>query len=1290
MKMMETTSDHQQEVMGKLEIENTSTLIDLLELRVRQTPLLDAVIDIDRTHQYLSFYQETQVIGRYLMRFGAGTNRCIGLFCEPSVEMMCGAWGILQAGRAYLPLSPDYPVDRLKYMIEDSGVEVIYAQDHLREQLQEFCPLDVQIICPEDIPGNEAHNTEEEVFNRPSVIHENSLAYIIYTSGSTGKPKGVMVEHASVVSQMQYLQDEFEFGVNTRILQKTPMSFDAAQWEILAPVFGGQTIIGPPGCYRDPDMLIMTMIGHEVTALQCVPTLLQALVDNPCFAECFSLNKIFSGGEALTKSLSKQFFEVFDECELINLYGPTECTINSSIFKLNRDLLESYPNVISIGKPVRNLEYYVLDSEQQPVIPGEMGELYVAGLNVSRGYMNRPEMTAEKFLENPFSPDPNYNRMYRTGDLVIQDTDGNIHFSGRTDNQVKLRGYRVELDEIRHAIEEHSWIKTAAVLIKADPRTRYQNLIACVELDEKEAAIMDQGNHDPHHQSKSSKLQVKAQLSNEGCRSDELCANRLKIELVGGEETPEQRRFAFGRKTYRFFDGNSVTEAALLNLLLPKDRDCSSRPLTDIGLVELGHLLRFFGQFKSEHRLLPKYAYASPGALYTTQLYLEIHGLFGLQSGIYYYHPVQHQLVLVADVETQNTPRIKTHFIGKYDAIETVYKNNIVEVLEMEAGHMLGVFDDVLPEFGLGVGKGEHFNGLPDWYDGATNDYYIAEFEIVSAQEASEPTDIELYVQAHGKFIKDMPEGLYRYKNEHLERISDDVILRRDVIAINQQVYDRASFGVAVVRNGGDEWRHYIDLGRKLHALQSNSLLLGMMSSGYSSKTGNDLPSARRMRQILEDAGHQMEAFYFAIGGCVSELQYSSDGMREDAVHMQGPAELLKEDLAKKLPQFMIPNKVVVMNDLPQTANGKVDYEALANSKEVEKSTSSGSFAPLETDTEKRLGKIWAQVMNWEAAYAEDDFFETGGNSLMAVALVNKINNDFDTDFPLQVLFQYPNISQLAKWVDGEKEETVSRFIQLNDSKVAVTERAPVFCWPGLGGYPMNLKNLGENIESQRLFYGVQSKGLSAGEEPYGSIVEMAEEDIKEIRKIQPKGPYTLWGYSFGSRVAFETAHQLEQSGETVEALYLIAPGSPSVHYQLEASNEGGADFSNPVFVTILFSVFAHTIESPMLKTCLERSKDESSFINFICSRFRNLDKNLVSRIVKIVALTYEFEYSFREMNSRNIKAPVKIFKATGDNYSFIEKADDFSVHPPEVIDLKADHYQLLKDVGMQEIGPSL
>lgn len=201
----------------------------------------------------------------------------------------------MSADKAYLPLSPDYPTERLKYMIEDSGIDVIFTQSHLKAQLQDIAPKSVLIMTPEDVALTIKTRTIEDILGTVQVPKPTSLAYIIYTSGSTGKPKGVMIEHHSIVNQMRFLAKAFKLGCHSRILQKTPMSFDAAQWEILAPAIGGQVIMGPLGCYRDPDAIIKTILQHQVTTLQCVPTLLQALLDNPNFLDCLSLTQVFSG-----------------------------------------------------------------------------------------------------------------------------------------------------------------------------------------------------------------------------------------------------------------------------------------------------------------------------------------------------------------------------------------------------------------------------------------------------------------------------------------------------------------------------------------------------------------------------------------------------------------------------------------------------------------------------------------------------------------------------------------------------------------------------------------------------------------------------------------------------------------------------------------------------------------------------------------------------------------------------------------------------------------------------------
>lgn len=1246
-------------------------LPSLLKQRVKKKPEAIAVVCGDRSLTYQELERTSAQLAALLHHRGVEANDCVGLYVEPSLDLMTGVWGILFAGAAYLPLSPEYPEDRLRYMIEDSRTRVIVTQDHLAAQVAGLAPPQTLVVTLTDAADVPAVS--------PVAPRPDALAYVIYTSGSTGRPKGVMIEHRSVLSQMRWMHDYGHLGEGATVLQKTPMSFDAAQWEILAPAVGGRVVMGAPGIYRDPEALTAAIVENEVTTLQCVPTLLQALLDTEQLHNCTSLQRVFSGGEALSGQLAKAFLDALPRASLVNLYGPTECTINATACLVDRDALGEGPCTVPIGVPVDNTQCFILDADRAPVDIGETGELYIGGVQLARGYLHRPDQTRERFIPSPFVPT---ERLYRTGDLAYWNQDGTIQFAGRADNQVKLRGYRVELDEIAVAIEEHTWVRRAAAVVTDDPRTGFQNLVACIELNPKEAAVMDQGNHDAHHQSKASRLQVKAQLSNPGLREPGQLRGRPVIELPGRQESQHQRQAAFSRKTYRFYDGGEVTRDDLLRLLAPRPVCGPSRGLDELTFTELGEILRWFGPYHSDERLLPKYTYASPGALYATQMYLEAAGVRGLDDGVYYFHPVDHTLVRVGPAVDRAERRLLVHFLGKKQAIEPVYKNNIQEVLEFEAGHMRGVFEEVLPEHGLTIRPLGLHPSVKDRLDVADEDYYLGTFEIAPNDGILEEDPIEVYVQAHPGRVRGMRAGQYRYVDGDFEPLSDELLLPRHVIAINQQVYERAGFGISVVSRVKEPWLEYLSLGTKLHHLQRNNLGLGLMSSGYSSKSGHPLPAARRIDDILARCGIQSGTSYFFLGGRLSEEQIRSEGMYEDTVHMKGPAEIVKEELGRFLPDYMIPNRVLVLDALPLTANGKVDCRALAACDQVKSAGADSPYVAPSTPTEHRLAQAWGAALKYENVSTADEFFASGGNSLIAVSLINKINREYGTQLPLQVVFECPTLADLAARIDGDTGEPRARLVPLHHQHSG----RPVFCWPGLGGYPMNLRLLGHRSGLGRPFYGVQACGINAGEEPYPDIGQMAAADLAEIRRVQPEGPYTLWGYSFGARVAFEAAWQLEQSGERVDSLLLICPGNPKVRAADQDRHGREASYRNPAYTTILFSVFAGSISGPELDRCLARAHDEDSFVGQIRQLFPDLDEQLIRRITRIVGQTYEFEYSFHELAERRLDAPVAIFKASGDDYSFIEGRSGYSAAPPAVVGLDADHYGVLKEQGVAEL----
>jgi amino acid adenylation domain-containing protein len=288
------------------------------------------------------------------------------------------------------------------------------------------------------------------------------LAYVLYTSGSTGHPKGAMIPHRALCNHMLWMQQCFPLGEEDSVLQKTPFSFDASVWEFFAPLFaGGRLVMAQPGGHRDGAYLRDVIVRERITTIQLVPTLLRMLLEQPGFENCSSLSRVFCGGEALSVDLRDRFHRVAHG-ELINLYGPTETCIDATYHVCRRD-----EPTVPIGRPIANVEIYLLDDSRRPVPLGVAGELYIGGLGVGLGYLHNPTLTSERFLSDPFRKTSGA-LLYRTGDLGRYLPDGSIEYLGRIDNQIKLRGHRIELGEVEAALGQHPQIRECVVVVRED------------------------------------------------------------------------------------------------------------------------------------------------------------------------------------------------------------------------------------------------------------------------------------------------------------------------------------------------------------------------------------------------------------------------------------------------------------------------------------------------------------------------------------------------------------------------------------------------------------------------------------------------------------------------------------------------------------------------------------------------------------------------------------------------------------------------------------------------------
>jgi amino acid adenylation domain-containing protein len=425
---------------------------DLFEAQVERTPGTVAA-SFEKQHlTYKALNARANQLARYLRNLGVGPEVLVGVCLDRSLEMLVAVLGILKAGGAYIPLDPSYPKDRLTFIVEDAGANLLVTQERLKDTVPRST---ARVLCLD----SEWHSiAREEGTNLPRQTRPQNLTYVLYTSGSTGKPKGVQIEHRNLVNFLCTMRQHPGMIDHDVLVAVTTLSFDIAALELFLPLtVGARVVIVSRSVATDGVALMRAMSESRATVMQATPATWRLLLDAGWQGN--SQLKILCGGEALARELATQ---LLPRCaSLWNMYGPTETTVWSSVYKVSPAARAQLP----IGRPIGNTQMYILDSRQRPVPVGAEGELYIGGDGVARGYLNRPELTAEKFVNNPFSCG---RSLYRTGDLARYLPDGNIEFLGRLDHQVKIRGFRVELGEIEALIGDHPAIGQNVVVARED------------------------------------------------------------------------------------------------------------------------------------------------------------------------------------------------------------------------------------------------------------------------------------------------------------------------------------------------------------------------------------------------------------------------------------------------------------------------------------------------------------------------------------------------------------------------------------------------------------------------------------------------------------------------------------------------------------------------------------------------------------------------------------------------------------------------------------------------------
>jgi amino acid adenylation domain-containing protein len=435
----------------------------LFEAQVWRTPEAVAVICEDACMTYAALNLLAERVAEYLRSRGVGAEVRVGVYLERSIELLVALLGVLKAGGAYVPLDPTYPLARLHFMIQDAQISLVLTQNHLQSNIASMAKDSICLA-----PAMKSLPRKDMLKSVCATTPEN-LAYVIYTSGSTGVPKGVMISHKAVLNTLHWLQEVFCLDQKDIIAQKTSSSFTDSVWEFFWPVItGARMVIIDDFSVKDPRLLIRQLRNGGITITQFVPALMDALLEvaSSLKEEALlpALKWVFNGGEMLPVRTARRWYAQLAHAKIANIYGMTESAIYATSYILEQAPASEQSSVL-IGKPIGNAETYIITSDGQLCSPGTKGEICIGGKSLARGYLNHPELTAEKFIPHPFCSEPSA-RLYRTGDLGRYLPDGNIECLGRIDHQVKVRGFRVELGEVETIMSWHPAVRKAVVALR--------------------------------------------------------------------------------------------------------------------------------------------------------------------------------------------------------------------------------------------------------------------------------------------------------------------------------------------------------------------------------------------------------------------------------------------------------------------------------------------------------------------------------------------------------------------------------------------------------------------------------------------------------------------------------------------------------------------------------------------------------------------------------------------------------------------------------------------------------
>jgi amino acid adenylation domain-containing protein len=940
--------------------------------QVARTPDAVAVVSAQEVLTYAELNARANRVARRLRSLGAQPEDLVAICGERSIALIVSVLGVLKSGAAYVPLNPFDPPERLSASLRTARPKILLSDrsfDH--EPVTDVPGIHLSMAWP-DVDGLGADDL-------PATAGDINAAYVIFTSGSTGAPKGVTVSHRSVTNHLAWMLSAFPLDVGDRTALKYPVTFDAAVCEIFCPLLAGATlVIAPPAEHWDVSEFIRLCQEHELTALDVVPSMLEVLLREPDFAACRSLRRVICGGEVLRREVRDRFFAQMD-ASLHNIYGPTEATIGATSWTCRRGEAE-----LPIGRPIANVHVYILDASLRPVPIGARGEIYIGGEGIARGYVGDPQLTAERFLPDPFSGRPGA-RIYRTGDLAWFSPDGALHYADRVDGQVKIRGNRVETRAIETVLARHDAVQMCAVVPVRDD-LGHKRLVAYVlptpDRAEFWPSVGDYGVYDEllyyaltHDEQRNEAYRNAIARSVTGKVVLDLGTGADAILARFCADAGARRVYALEVRPDAFRLATAVVEKlALVDQVTVLHGDSMSASLPEPVDVCVSELIGMIGSSEGVVSILndARRFLADGGTMIPRRCVTKI-------------APVALPDHLAASPRLTGLPRLyaKQVFekVGHPFDLRVCVKNCPPDQLLAEAA----VFEDL------------DFSAV-----GRPDDSGAAMFTFT---RASRFDGFLLWL------------NLYTDDDEMVDSLYDGLSWLPVFFPAFHPGVDVSASDVVEVR-----WARTVRSGDRIpdYELHGTVDRIGRERLDFAVSSCHDTMAYRD------------GPFYDALFGDMDDAALPSDfglGREHSAVVVNGPTgngdddsvlELgprLRRFLQQRLPEYMIPSSFVVIHEQDWPSAGKLDRRALA-ARGVGIRVSARTYLAPSTETEAGIAAVWREVLNLGSVGVHDNFFDLGGDSLLIAQVRSQLERSFGMPISIIDLFRYPTIAALATFLD--------------------------------------------------------------------------------------------------------------------------------------------------------------------------------------------------------------------------------------------------------------------------------